>query len=597
MDKITKKELRKMIFFSQERIEKNKEKINKINVFPVPDQDTGGNLAKTLGGIKKSISDKEFKDLDELANAALEGALEAAQGNAGVIYTGFLAGFLPAFQNRNPINAEKLSAAMREGAIKARQSIQDPKEGTILDVIDAAAETIGKESKKDKDIISLFKKATKMANEALLATRDKMEVFKKANVVDAGGLGYLMILESYVDALEGSELREEEERSSEKVRKFVQTISFRYEVVFLVKNQRIKREELANRLEKIGDSIEILEVQGKTKVHVHTDDPDEVKKIARDAGEIQSLRTEDIAKEVAGEVSVKESSIGIVVEETSDMPQKIINKYRLGFVNHVIDWPEGEKLPGDNVYQKMRAADRKGIKSLPKTSQASPKAFRDIFQDEFKKLSKNAEVISILLSSKLSGAFNSANQAKQMMPNPAKVFIFDSLNVSAGLALFILRAIELNGEKRDFIEIIKKLKNLIPNVYLYGALEDPKWLESGGRMSHSQAIWVRRMQKIGIRPLITVKKGKIEKGGICFRAKDLSTAIFKKIKKTSKKARNSGKKIRVVINHCDNKEEAEKLRKKLKEIKAEVPYINLVSPVIGVHVGPGTLIAAWTIID
>jgi len=285
------------------------------------------------------------------------------------------------------------------------------------------------------------------------------------------------------------------------------------------------------------------------------------------------------------------------LEETCDMSDKIIDKYQLGFVNHVIDWPEGKNLPGDNIYQKMREAEKKGIKKMPKTSQASPKAFRDSFQEEFKKLPKNAEVISILLSSKLSGAFNSANQAKQMMPNPAKVFIFDSLNVSSGLALFILRAIELKGEKRDLGEIIKKLKRLIPNVYLYGALEDPKWLESGGRMSHSQAVWVRRIQKIGIRPLISVKNGKIEKGGICFGAKDLSTAVFKKIKKTSRKARSSGKKIMVVINHCDNKEEAEKLRKKLKEIKAEVPYMNLVSPVIGVHVGPGTLTAAWTTID
>jgi len=93
MQYLTQKELKEMILKSCENVAKNKEKINKINVFPVPDQDTGGNLAKTLEGIKQSIEKKEFKDLNELSEAILDGALTAAQGNAGVIYTGFLAGF------------------------------------------------------------------------------------------------------------------------------------------------------------------------------------------------------------------------------------------------------------------------------------------------------------------------------------------------------------------------------------------------------------------------------------------------------------------------------------------------------------------------
>ena len=120
--------------------------INKINVFPVPDQDTGNNLSATLKGIKEVIENKEFNNLEEFSDAALDGALTAAQGNAGIIYTGFLAGFLPLL-NKNPASAEKLAVAFSQGAERARQSIQNPKEATILDVIDAAAETIQKEAK------------------------------------------------------------------------------------------------------------------------------------------------------------------------------------------------------------------------------------------------------------------------------------------------------------------------------------------------------------------------------------------------------------------------------------------------------------------
>src|SRR4030042_2899693 len=114
MQHLTQEELKKMMLLSYQKIEKNKEQINKINVFPVPDQDTGSNMAKTLLGIKEAIEKKEFKDLNDLSEAALEGALSAAQGNAGVIYVGFLAGFLPSL-DKNPVDAKKLTIALEEG--------------------------------------------------------------------------------------------------------------------------------------------------------------------------------------------------------------------------------------------------------------------------------------------------------------------------------------------------------------------------------------------------------------------------------------------------------------------------------------------------
>jgi DegV family protein with EDD domain len=593
---LTKDDLKRMIICSYERIEKEKEKINKINVFPVPDQDTGGNLAKTLQGIKNVIENKDFPDLETFSDAVLDGALESAQGNAGIIYTGFLVGFLSSLRNHNPIAPQALALAMKQGAIRARNSIQDPREGTILDVIDAASEAIG-QNEKENDIVSILKKAVEKAEDALLATREKMEIFKKANVVDAGGLGYLMILESYVDALEGKAQTESKERASEDVKRFVQKLSYRYEVVFLILNKNVKKmnkEELFSKLSEVGDSIEVLEVGDKTKVHVHTDDPDQVKKIAREAGEVQNLRTEDMAKEVAGEESIKETHITLVADETCDIPQKIVEKYQIEVVPQVINWDEGEKLLGENIYEKLKEADKKGIKTLPKTSQASPKVFLDAFKKKLDTLPKDGQIITILLSSKLSGAFNSAMQARQMVSEPNRIHIIDSMNVSSGLGVIILDAIELIQEQTPLEEIESKIKDTETN--FFAALDDPKWLENGGRLSHSQAKWIRRLSKIGIRPLLTIKEGKIEKGGIVFGSKDIATAIFKKIKSSSAKAREEGK-IRVVINHCDNEEEAQKLKDKLKEIKVEVAYSSLVSPVIGVHVGPGAVIAAWSKIN
>ena len=593
MEYLTQEELQKMMLLSYQKIEANKEQINKINVFPVPDQDTGSNMAKTLLGIKEAIEGKTFKDLSEISNAALEGALTSAQGNAGVIYVGFLASFLPLL-DKNPVDAKKLAIAFEEGRKRAWQSIQNPKEGTILDVIDATAETFKKEAEKEKNIIQILRLATEKAREALLATREKMEIFRKANVVDAGGLAYLMILESYLESLEGEKKEvKKEEMPSEKIRRFVQVLSNRYEIVSLIENPKFNENIVKDKLKKLGNSIDIVQIGSKMKIHIHTDYPEEVRDIMRTTGSILELRTEDMAKEVVGEPSVRKVSIGIVTENNVvGLPEKVMARYQIETADAIVDWPAGENLPGENIYQKMKEADRRGIKEFPKTSQATPKSYFDVFKKQLEKFDK---VLCISISSKLSGCYNSACQAKEMLSEEERkrVYILDTLHAAASQALLVLRAIELIQEQREINEVIDEVKKLIPQIHIYGIFEDPKWIEAGGRLTKSQANWIRRMKKLNLHPLVTIKDGVITKGGILF-AKDMTEALFKKISKESQRARKEGKRIRVIIGHADNPEGAEKLRQMLKEIKAQVPFVSLASPVICAHTGPGTLLAAWT---
>jgi len=591
MEYLTQEELKKMMLLSWKKIEENREQINKINVFPVPDQDTGSNMAKTLLGIKEAIEGKEFKDLSEISEVALNRALTAAQGNAGVIYVGFLADFLPLL-NKNPVDAKRLAIAFEKGRERAWKSIQNPKEGTILDVIDATAETFKKEAEKEKNIVQILKVATEKAKEALLATREKMEVFRKANVVDAGGLAYLMILESYLEALGEKKEVKKEAMPSEKVRRFVQILSHRYEIVSLIENPKAGEEEIKEKLKKLGNSLDVVQIGNRMKIHIHTDYPEDVKTIIRNLGKIEELREEDMAKEVAGEPSVRKVPIGIVTENNiACLPEKVMERYQIETVDAIVDWPEGENLPGENIFQKMREADKRGIKEFPKTSQATPKSYFDVFKKQLEKFDK---VLCISISSKLSGCYNSACQAKEMLSEEERerVYILDTLHVVASQALLVLRAIELIQEQREINEVIDEVKKLIPQTHLHGIFEDPKWIEAGGRVSKSQANWIRRMKKLNLHPLVTIKDGVLTKGGIIF-AKDMAEALYKKIAKESQKIRKQGKKIRVIIQQADNPEVAEKLRQSLKEIKAEVPFISLTSPLMAGHIGPGTLIAAW----
>jgi len=589
---LTQKELREMFVKSWQMIEEKKEEINKINVFPVPDMDTGTNLAKTLEGIKKAMENKEFKDLSEVAMAALDGALNFAQGNAGVIYTGFLAGFLPNL-DKNPVGAQKLALAFERGAKKARESIQHPKEGTILDVIDATAETFKKEVEKEDNIINILKKALEKANEALLATREKMEILKKANVVDAGGLGFLIILESYLEALEPSLGKEkmEKEKPSEKIRRFIQTISYRYEVVFLVEDLKIREEILKEKLAKFGNSIDLIQIGNKMKVHIHTDDPEEVKNIALEAGEILDFKVQDIAREVTGEEMERKASIGIVTENIACLLPKILERYQIEIAEAKFDWPELEKFPGENIYQKIREAWKSEAKTLPKTSQATPKSYLDAYKKQLERFDK---ILCLTVSSKVSGCYNSAIQAREMLSEKEKerVFILNTLNAVAGQALLVLKAIELIQEQREIEEIIEEIKKLVPQTRLYLSFEDPKGVESIGRITKSQANWIRRMKKLRIQPLMELKDGALGKGGVIL-AKDGAKALFKKIQKESKKEMKAGKRIRVIINHADNLEGAKRLKEMLKEIGAEVSFISEGSPIICAVTGPGTLLVGW----
>jgi len=592
MEYLTQKEFKEMTLLSCQKIEEKKEEINKINVFPVPDQDTGTNLAKTLSGIKKAIKGREFKNLSEISQTLLEGALAAAQGNAGVIYTGFLAGFLPQF-NKNPVNAKKLALAFEKGAQKARLSIQNPKEGTILDVIDAASQSLKTGAEKESDIIILFKMAVEKAKEALLATREKMEIFRKANVVDAGGLGFLIILESYLEALEPSfaKAKEGEEKPSEKIKRFVQVLSHRYEVVSLLENSSLAEEKIKERLKRLGNSIDVVQIGKKIKLHIHTDYPEEVRDVIRQFGRISEIRVEDMAKEVVGEESVRKVSIGMVTDNVATLLPKILERYQIEMVEAKYEWPEEKDLPGENLYQKIREAKKRGLKVTIKTTQANPKSYSDVFEKQLQKFDK---VLCLTITSKLSGCYNSAIQARETLKTPERVFVFDSFTGAAGEALLVLKSIELIQEQREIEEIIQELKNLIPKIHVYVIFEDPKWIESIGRITKSQANWVRRINKIGLYPLMELKEGKVEKGGIVF-AKSPAEALLKKVLRESKKSVRAGKKIRAIINHADNLQEATKLKKMLKEkINVEIPYINLAPPLIGAATGPGTLIVGWT---
>ena len=177
-----------------------------------------------------------------------------------------------------------------------------------------------------------------------------------------------------------------------------------------------------------------------------------------------------------------------------------------------------------------------------------------------------------------------------MIEEKERIFVIDSKSGACGQGLFIFRAIELLEKGLKIQEVLKQLEGFSIQNHLYLFFEDPKYIEASGRMSQSQADWVRRMKKLHFHPMIELKPdGNLGKGGIIF-AKDEVEALFKKVKKESK-----GQLIRVAINHADRLEDAEKLKDKLEgELKATVLFIDLATPIIASHAGPGSLLLSWS---
>lgn len=291
-------------------------------------------------------------------------------------------------------------------------------------------------------------------------------------------------------------------------------------------------------------------------------------------------------------------NISLVIGETASLPKELKEKHQMKSVPYTVDWPQGDDLPGDNIYQKMREAQERGISELPKTSQPPPSNFKEIFEEE---LENSKNIICTTLSSKLSGGYNSARMARSMLEEEqqSRISIVDSYNVTIGEGLFNLKVAELIEKENDVEKVLKKLENLVSELQLIGFLKDIQWIERGGRISHSLSLLVAQMQKLGMRPLLELKEGEIKPLALRRRAKDIPSALFKELKRNlgepSAEKGSEQNSWEVSIGHADNLEDAENLKnlmeKELKNVK--VRFISLMDPVIGVHAGPGSLLCAW----
>lgn len=284
--------------------------------------------------------------------------------------------------------------------------------------------------------------------------------------------------------------------------------------------------------------------------------------------------------------------IGIISDETLDLPEEMIKKLNISVVNYKMDYQELSDLEGD-IYQRLRKAEEQGRSSLIKTSQPSISDFLKVYKE---KMSEFEEVICFTVSSKVSGAYNSALQAVKFMQSEAqkKITVFDSEGGTGQLGLLILRTVNMiNGAKLNLSEINERLKKEVKSIKLIAFYDKAKWLEASGRVP--KFIPMSGMEKLtGIKPLLGLKGEKLTIIGVKRNVKNLADSLVEEFAKRTEQIRKKGIKILVGVTHADSLENAERLKSAIELINnVEVVFINRICPTIGGHTGPGAIALSW----
>ena len=301
MDQITITEFKEALISASNFLEINKEHVNDLNVFPVPDGDTGTNMSKTIKSAVKQVTESDAKELGALAAEMSRGALMGARGNSGVILSQLFRGFAEGLKGHDVLTVPVLAAAMKSASEMTYLAVMKPTEGTILTVGRESADFAVKHAKKYSDLILFGEAVLEKAKESLANTPNLLPVLKEAGVVDAGGQGLVTIMEGALKALKGEAVLGTAEEGSpqgkEKIeRKEISTddIKFGYCTEFIVNTESNHVDDLKADLIPRGDSLIVVGDDSMIKVHVHTNDPGLAIQSALNYGFLKDIKVDNM---------------------------------------------------------------------------------------------------------------------------------------------------------------------------------------------------------------------------------------------------------------------------------------------------------------
>ncbi len=412
--------LRDMVLAGAAMLDNNRDAVDALNVFPVPDGDTGTNMSLTMTAAIRELSQKEFLHAGEAAEALAKGALRGARGNSGVITSQLYRGFAHGLEGVDKITPKQFAAALQNGSETAYKAMMKPKEGTILTVARVVAEEAVKQAEKaPDDFEALFEVILSSGDAILKRTQQMLPALTQAGVVDAGGRGLLLIYMGYAAVLRGEDVPKESIDFSadgqvvfEDNHDLLGEIEFAYCTEFLIQNLRseVTQEDIdqfRRRLNRIGDCVLVVGDLALIHVHVHTNEPGKALNYAVTLGELVDLKIENMVQQ-------RRDRVAAAQEQKKNEPPK---------ASGILAVSVGEGF--DAIFHDL------GVDQIVEGGQTMNPSIEDI-SDAIDKI--NAESVFVFPNN--GNVILAAQQAAELTKDK-KVYVIPTKNVAMGIAAII----------------------------------------------------------------------------------------------------------------------------------------------------------------
>jgi DegV family protein with EDD domain len=485
--------------------------LNRINVFPVPDGDTGTNLALTVQAIADRLRTSRAREIAVVAHEAAQAAVLGARGNCGMMLSHFLLGFSCAVEGKERIDTDAFGWALDAGVKRLYESLDDPVEGTILTVMRDTADAA--EESHDHDFAHLLDYILEMAKESLQRTPDLLPSLKKAGVVDAGAKGFVALLEGAVRFLNGDPLTAPEEAfdfappAVASVEYPERVERYRFCTEALVRGEGLPTQATVRKiLLEYGDSLIVIRSEDILKVHVHTDEPQAVFGYLRSVGSLVTHKAEDmeaqhaaVGRAASAHVSLARRPVGILTDSACDLPDEIVRAHGIQVVPLMLVDDKRALRDGVDMSAEEFHAQLMSDTAVLTTSQPPPGAFLEGFK---RAAEDSEEVVAVLLGSALSGTLRSAEAAAKVAEG-SSITIVDTLAISLLQGLLVLKATELAELATPPAEIAAELVRIRGNSGVLFTLDSFDRLVASGRVGKGKA-WLGSI--LNIKPVLGVNK-------------------------------------------------------------------------------------------
>lgn len=597
--------LRRALIAGARRVIAARDGLNRINVFPVPDGDTGNNLAFTLGSLLNGALSRRSRHIGELLRRIGDDAIDGARGNSGAILAQFLHGVAEHARSSPVLDAAALAAAVRHGAASARGALAHPVEGTILSVIDSFADALEEAATELRgDPRPGFARALAQARRALARTPEQMAALRDAGVVDAGAQGFVDLLEGIAEFVEGGPralrvrggLRAANETATahddaphpphDEVDPDRRWCTECLLIADAERDAPIERAALRAALDAIGaDSMVLAGGATRMRVHAHVGAPQALFDACAAFATVEGMKADDMLLQAR---SVERGDrVAVVVDSAADLPDAIAERFAIHVVPARVnldgrDHLDKVGLATGEFYRRMAQA-----RELPRTSQPPPGDFRRSF--EFLGAHHPA-VVYVGLSRAMSGTLQSAEHAAAR-GGDGKVRVFDSINVAGGQALLAWRAAELAEAGADAEAILRELERLRLRTLTWATARDITHAVRGGRIPK----WAEPAVRFtGLTPVAKVKPdGRLAVAGGLFAKAKAPEAFARYVAKRAARALGAETPLRLIVGHCDARADGERLRDALcARLRIDEAYLVETGPAVGAHAGRGTLVAS-----